>query len=105
MKRSDRRGKIMRYRGIGIKIIAVYFFLLYMVIILVLQEVHAFRLRGELSRVTAQVRLAHEYRASLYNQIDIMNTDAYVEKVAREQLGLQRQGEIPVSPDGTFNNR
>ncbi len=78
-----------------------YGFLAYMGIILLLQEINGFRLHRELTALKREVRAAHEHKAELQRQIEVMKTDAYIEQVARDQLGLTRPGEItflPVEP-------
>lgn len=90
MKAGKRRFRLRRALLIG--------FLSYMGLLLLWQEVTAFRLHRELISVTEQVRAAHERNARLYAQIREMQSDAYVEKIAREQLGFIRDGEVPFLP-------
>lgn len=73
-------------------------FLGYMGLILLLQEINVVRLHRELSQLRQQVRAAHEYNAALYRRIRMMSSDAYIEQVAREQLGMTRPDEIPFLP-------
>ena len=78
--------------------VLVYGFLLYMGLILLLQELNGFRLQRELTDLRARVRAAHEYNATLHRRLETLNSDAYIEQVAREQLGMTRSDEIPFLP-------
>lgn len=90
MKAGRRRFRLRKVLLIG--------FLSYMGLLLLWQEVVSFRLGRELAAVTEQVRAAHEDNAKLYAQLRDMKSDAYIEKMAREHLGLTRSGEVPFLP-------
>lgn len=90
MKAGRQRFRLRRLLLIG--------FLLYMGLLLLWQEVISFRLSRELADFKDQIRAAHEQNAKLHTQIRDMKSDAYIEKMAREQLGLTRPGEVPFLP-------
>lgn len=90
MKAGRRRFRLRQVLLLG--------FLSYMGLLLLWQEVVSFRLGRELATVTQQVRAAHEHNAELYAHIRDMKSDAYIEKMAREHLGLTRAGEVPFLP-------
>jgi cell division protein FtsL len=55
-----------------------------------------YRLNREAARLAAIKRSLQEQNAVLREEIKLLHTPAYVEKIAREQLGLVRPGEIAV---------
>lgn len=56
----------------------------------------AYRLRREAARLEGQIRILRRENAQLREEIRRLHTPAYIERLAREQLGLVRPGEIPV---------
>lgn len=85
-------------RRLRLRKLLFYGFLAYMGLILVLQEINGFRLHRELASLRREVRAAHEHKTDLQGRIEVMKTDAYVERMAREQLGLTRPDEITFLP-------
>lgn len=70
-------------------------FLLYGVYVFAAQEIRVHGLKVQEAQIQAQIRELQQTNESLREQIKTAQTDAYVEKVAREQLGLVKDGEIP----------
>jgi len=58
----------------------------------------ALELKGRLDQVNAQIAATEKRTAELKQEITYLKSDAYVEKVAREQLGLVKPGEIIFLP-------
>lgn len=85
-------------RRLRLRKLLFYGFLAYMGLILVLQEINGFRLHRELAALKREVRAAHEHKTDLQRRIEVMKTDAYIEQMARDQLGLTRPGEITFLP-------
>jgi cell division protein FtsL len=56
----------------------------------------AYRLRREAARLERQVQTLRRENAQLREEIRRLHTPAYIERLAREQLGLVKPGEIPV---------
>ncbi len=56
----------------------------------------AYRLRREAARLERQIQTMRLANAQLREEIRRLHTPAYIERLAREQLGLVRPGEIPV---------
>ncbi len=56
----------------------------------------AYRMRREAARLERQVQALRRENAQLREEIRRLHTPAYIERLAREQLGLVRPGEIPV---------
>ena len=55
-----------------------------------------YRLNREALQLAALKRVLQEQNAVLREEIKLLHTPAYVEKIAREQLGLVKPGEIAV---------
>ncbi len=53
------------------------------------------RLRHDKASMTESLSEEKAKQASLKNRMDLLKSDQYVEKVAREKLGLVGQGESP----------
>ncbi len=71
-----------------------------------------FRADGELAELQnrsaqarTRLRQAQEEKQTLNLKIEQLNTDRYVEKVARENLGLAKPGEIPYLVGKARNNQ
>ncbi len=56
----------------------------------------AYRLRREAARLDRQVQMLRRENAQLREEIRRLHTPEYIERLAREQLGLVKPGEIPV---------
>lgn len=55
---------------------------------------HVYRLDREAARLEQLKRDLEEQNAALREEIKLLHTPEYIEKIAREQLGLVRPGEI-----------
>jgi len=56
------------------------------------------RVEGQLAQLNQEkVKLLHQEKL-LNDEITRLNTPSYIEQLAREQLGLVKQGEILISP-------
>ncbi len=60
------------------------------------QQVHIARLRSEIDDLGIQIALAQEKNDRLGATVSILESDEYIELVARRELGLVRPGETPV---------
>ncbi len=72
--------------------------MLYIGVIMAVQEVSLVKIRRERAAVARELSAAHERNRRLWQQIRALRTDAYIEKAAREELGLTRPGEILYLP-------
>lgn len=54
-------------------------------------------LRDEIAQATAELQNANEKSVRLEKQLQYVQTDAYKETIAREQLGLIRPGDVVVA--------
>ncbi|MDQ7844151.1 MAG: septum formation initiator family protein [Armatimonadota bacterium] len=61
-----------------------------------INALHGYRLNREAARLAALKRTLQEHNAVLREEIRLLQTPGYIEKIAREQLGLVRPGEIAI---------
>ncbi len=54
------------------------------------------RLRMEIRQVRAEIADTEARNQELRNELEYLQSDEYIEKVAREELGLVKPGETPV---------
>lgn len=62
------------------------------------QQTELYQIRRETEMVNAQLAEVREVNSSLLAEKGNLSTAAYIEKVAREQLGLVKPGEVPYIP-------
>lgn len=82
------------------RLLLLYGFMIYLAVMLGLQQVNLMRLRQQSEALTGRLRAARQQNQDLRTQVRALHSDAYLEKVAREDLGLTRQGEILLAPAG-----
>lgn len=71
-------------------------FALYMAVSYATGFWHIWRLEREIARVRAELQRLEAENAALQAQLSYMQSDEYIEKVAREELGLVMPGETAV---------
>lgn len=62
------------------------------------QEFHLFKMRTEMARLRDQIRQVQTDNERLRQEIQRLNDDAYIEKAAREELGMVKANEITYIP-------
>lgn len=67
-----------------------------MCFILVSQQITLSRQHKNINEYTSQLEQAEEKNQQLQDEITLSNDDSYIEKLAREKLGLIRSGESSV---------
>jgi cell division protein FtsB len=77
-------------------------FSLYAALTLGSQQVTLWRLGGELKAVKQEIRRTTESNQMLTGEITRLQSKEYIEKAARERLGLTRPGEILYVPATNF---
>lgn len=60
------------------------------------QQITMFRQHRDIEKYTSQLQAAQEKNQKLQDEIKLSNDNRYIEKLAREKLGLIREGESPV---------
>ncbi|MFA6940735.1 MAG: septum formation initiator family protein [Clostridiaceae bacterium] len=86
-----------------IKTLLVIVILLYVGYIFVRQQVIMNNMKTELTAKQNKYNQLVGKNLNLKDEVELSKTDAYMEKLARERLGLVRKGEIPVVNNG--NNK
>ncbi|MBZ4666548.1 septum formation initiator family protein [Mahella sp.] len=66
----------------------------YVSAMLINQQMQFNYVRSQKQQISEQIAKLKEENQRLERQIDLSNTDEYVEKVAREQLGMVKDGEV-----------
>lgn len=62
------------------------------------QEFHLFKMRAEMARLREQIRQVQADNERLRQEIQRLNEDAYIEKAAREELGMVKANETIYIP-------
>lgn len=68
----------------------------YVCCIIIQQQVTMSRQKKELQIVNAELQKKNEEKQVLQDEVELSKTDKYIEKLAREILGLVKEGETPV---------
>lgn len=56
------------------------------------------QVEDQLAQLNQEKALLLQQEKILHDEIELLNTPEYIEKLAREQLGLVKKGEILISP-------
>ncbi|OUM99454.1 MAG: hypothetical protein BAA04_08785 [Firmicutes bacterium ZCTH02-B6] len=91
-----RKGGRLRVKPRFFVLIGVFFLAVYLVYGYVDGFLRMRAMRAELERVRAEIQRYQELNAQLRAEIEHYNSDEYIERVAREELGLVKPGETPV---------
>lgn len=83
-------------RKFNIKSVAKIFVVVYMCYILINQQVTMNRQKKELQRYNVETQMKSEENKVLQDEVELSKTNKYIEKQAREKLGLVKEGETPV---------
>ncbi len=89
----QRQGGLPRPARVAFFVVFVYLFVSFC-----LQEVEVFRLARQVRQLENQAAALEAENASLVKEIEYTRSDAYIEQVAREELGLVWPNEIPYVP-------
>ncbi|MCR3760792.1 FtsB family cell division protein [Clostridium felsineum] len=82
--------------GSKIKYIVFFIVLINMGYIFVKQQITINRINKNISESQKNIDSLKKENQKLQDEIKLSKTDSYTEKLAREKLGLIKQGEIPV---------
>lgn len=72
----------------------------YFLYIIAGQQIELYKVRRQTAGARFQLEQAKRLNQELQEERNRLSTPAYVEKLAREQLGLVKPGEIPYIPAG-----
>lgn len=85
-------------------VLAVAAFVVYMSVSYLLGFVQILRMQNEIERVRAEIEAVEAQNQQLREELAYLQSDEYIEKVAREELGLVMPGETAVivaTPQGS----
>lgn len=66
----------------------------YIAVILFNQQMQLSYIKSQKQQISQQIEALKEENKLLEQQIKLANTDQYIEKAAREQLGMVKDGEV-----------
>ena len=89
----SRKGKGRQYKWILVAAL----FIIYFSSVLINQQVHLNQVERDQIAADSRLELAKRENAELLKERDLLNDINYVEKIAREELGMVKAGEIPYS--------
>jgi cell division protein DivIC len=87
-------------RRFKIRHLLVLLFLIYASYTLIVQQIKVHQLSSQEVELEEQIRYATEERDELKREIELLHTDSYIEKVARDELGLVKPGEFIYKKQG-----
>ncbi|MDU1414314.1 MAG: septum formation initiator family protein [Clostridium sp.] len=83
-------------RKISFRKVVICFIGIYVCFIVVSQQMTLSRQNKDINEYTSQLQQAEKKNQKLQDEIKLSKDDSYIEKLAREKLGLIREGEYPV---------
>jgi len=78
--------------------VALVLLLLYVAGIFALQQYRLYQINQKIAGVKSEIAAAQQTKAALETTVENLQSDEYVEMVAREKLGLVKPGEIQYHP-------
>lgn len=101
-ERHSRSGrKVFKWSQSRLLVIFIAMLLLYVVFTIGSQFNRLYVMQQEVQQIQAEVKELRERNADLREQVNMLQSDAYVESIARERLGLVKPGENRIIPVGT----
>lgn len=97
-KATETRRRVFRLSRSRLPVLALAVFMLYLCISFTFQFHRLNTLRQEIQQVQQQIGEIQAKNAELRDQLKKVQSDAYIEQVAREKLGLVRPGEARIVP-------
>ncbi|MGH4049936.1 MAG: FtsB family cell division protein [Clostridium sp.] len=83
-------------KKISIKSVVIVIVIVYVCYVLTLQQITMSRQKKELQKYNVELQKKKEEKRTLQDEVELSKTDKYIEKLAREILGLVKEGETPV---------
>lgn len=80
----------------SLKKIVILFIAFYVGFIFINQQIIMFRQHRDIEEYTSELKAAQEKNKQLQDKIKLSNDNKYIETLAREKLGLIKEGESPV---------
>ena len=80
----------------SIKSVVLVFAVVYVCYVLIHQQATMGRQKKELQKYNVELQKKKDEKKILQDEVELSKTDKYIEKLAREILGLVKEGETPV---------
>ena len=77
-----------------IKHLLILFFVIYIIYTLAIQQLKMIDLSKQETELAEKINSVIEEREQLKKEIQLLQTDQYIERVARDELGLVKPGEL-----------
>ncbi|NLZ52546.1 MAG: septum formation initiator family protein [Thermoanaerobacteraceae bacterium] len=90
-------------RKIKIRHILFLCFLIYVISTVILQQFKISDLTRQETELEVQKKAAIEQREELKKEISLLHTDGYIERIARDELGLVKPGEYIIKSAKSYN--
>ncbi len=100
-KAGQKRRRTFQFSRSKLPLLIVALLLVYVSVSLSGRFDSLYTMQRDLKAVQAEVQQLREVNRGLSQQLELLQSDAYVEQVAREKLGLVKPGEtriVPVTP-------
>jgi cell division protein FtsB len=92
-------------RKLDIKFLLKIFVILYAFYIIISQQITMQRQKVEISNWQQELQKVKEENLRLQDEVKISKEDKYIQKLAREKLGLIKEGETPIIDSGSNNEK
>jgi len=83
-------------KKIKVKAIVLFLILGYICYTFINQQLIMYKIKAQINTLTVDKQKVTEKNQKLQDEIKLSKTDGYIEKLARERLGLIKKGETPV---------
>jgi Septum formation initiator len=79
------------------KKVVIFIAIIYVGYIVISTQISMNKIKAEINVKQQELETVKERNQKLQDEVNMTKTDAYYEKLARERLGLVKQGEAPVT--------
>ena len=83
-----------RTKKFKIKHFLILFFIIYVIYTIGIQQLKMVELSRQEAELAEKINNAIEEREQLKKEIQLLQTDEYIERIARDELGLVKPGEL-----------
>lgn len=83
-------------KKLNIKTILIVVMVLYVGSLFISQRVNAYKLKQDISKQQKELAKLKDINQRLQDEVEMSKTESYMERLARERLGLVKDREIPI---------
>ncbi len=87
---------IMKKKKIKFKNVILLFIIFYACYVFINQQITMHKIKNQISQKKVEEQKVADKNKKLQDEVKMSKSDMYIEKLARERLGLIKQGETPV---------